>query len=95
MQHTIKPLAEKAAIPTKGWHTLRYSSTTSLRQCGNHPKVVQDVLRHASQRMTQDVYDEAVSEEKRKANKKVVRLVKRPQNPHKGAGRGVAAAGLI
>jgi integrase len=91
MQHTIKPLAEKEGIPIKGWHTFRHSSTTLLRQCGNDPKIVHGLLRHASQKMTQDVYDEAVSEEKRNANKKVVRLVTRPKKPRKGVLKGVAA----
>jgi len=91
MQHAIKPLAEQAGIPIKGWHTLRHSYTTLLRQCGNDPKVVQGLLRHASQKMTQDVYDEAVSEEKRKANKKVVRLVTRSKKPRKGVAKGVAS----
>jgi integrase len=86
MQHHIKPTAHAAGIPIKGWHTLRHSYTTLLRQHNGDPKVVQDLLRHASQRMTQDVYDAAVSDEKQAANSKVVRLVTRS----KGVAKGVA-----
>jgi hypothetical protein len=45
MQHHIKPAADKLGIPLKGWNPLRHSYTTLLRQSGNNPKVVQDVLR--------------------------------------------------
>jgi integrase len=37
-----------------------------LRQNGNNPKVVQDLLRHASYQITANIYDAAVSDEKRK-----------------------------
>jgi integrase len=97
MQHHIKPAALAAGIPIKGWHTLRHSYTTLLRQNNNDPKVVQDLLRHASQRMTQDVYDTAVSAEKQEANSKVVRLVTRALVPARnGVVNGVAKiAGLV
>ena len=42
-------------LPLKGWHTLRHSYTTLLRQNGNDPKVVQDLLRHASYSITANV----------------------------------------
>ena len=48
MQHHIKPVAAKTGIEIKGWHTLRHSYTTLLRQNNNNPKVVQGLLRHAS-----------------------------------------------
>src|SRR5215831_2639110 len=77
MQIYIKPVAAKLAIPLKGWHTLRHSYTTLLRQNGNDPKVVQDLLRHASYQVTANIYDSAVSDEKRKAHSGVIRLVTR------------------
>jgi integrase len=79
MQHRIKPVAAKLGIPLKGWHTLRHSYTTLLRQNGNDPKVVQDLLRHATYNITANIYDSAVSKEKRKAHRKVLRLVTRTQ----------------
>jgi integrase len=75
MQLYIKPVAAKLVVPLKGWHTLRHSYTTLLRQNGNNPKVVQDLLRHASYGITMNIYDSAVSDEKRKAHSGVMRLV--------------------
>ncbi len=77
MQHHIKPVAEDLGIPLKGWHSLRHSYTTLLRQNGNNPKVVQDLLRHATYNITANIYDAAVSEEKREAHRGVLRLVTR------------------
>jgi len=77
MQHHIKPVAAKLGIPLKGFHTLRHSYTTLLRQNGNNPKVVQDLLRHASYQITANIYDAAVSDEKREAHSGVIRLVTR------------------
>jgi len=80
MQHHIKPAASKAGIAIKGWHTLRHSYTTLLRQNNNDPKVVQALLRHSSIKVTMDVYDQAMSKEKHIAHQKVLRLVTRKQN---------------
>jgi integrase len=77
MQVYIKPVAAKLGIPLKGWHTLRHSYTTLLRQNGNDSKVVQDRLRHASYQITANIYDSAVSDEKREAHSGVIRLVTR------------------
>jgi site-specific recombinase XerD len=50
MQHHIKPVAQRLGIPLKGWRTLRHGCTTLLPQNGSNPKVVQDLLQHASYR---------------------------------------------
>ena len=63
------------AVELQGWHTLRHSYTTLLRQNGNATKVIQDLLRHASYSITANVYDSAVSDEKREAHSGVMRLV--------------------
>ena len=39
IQHFIRPAAARAGIRIKGWHTLRHSYTTLLRQNDNDPKV--------------------------------------------------------
>ena len=75
MQLHIKPVAVDLGIPLKGWHTLRHSYTTLLRRNGNDPKVVQDLPRHASYGITANVYDAAMSEEKREAHSGVIRLL--------------------
>jgi integrase len=69
MQLYIKSVAAKLGVPLKGCHTLRHSYT--------NPKVVQDLLRHASYSITANVYDSAVSDEKRRAHSGVMRLVTR------------------
>ena len=76
MQVYIKPVAARLGIPLKGFHILRHSYTTLLRQNGNNPKVVQDLLRHASYQIIANVYDEAMSAEKRQAHSEVIRLVR-------------------
>jgi len=70
MQHHIKPAASEAGIEIKGWHTLRHSYTTLLRQNNGDPKVVQGLLRHNSIKVTMDIYDEAMSDEKQMAHRK-------------------------
>ncbi len=79
MHHHIKPAATKAGIAIKGWHTLRHSYTTLLRQNNDDPKVVQALLPHNSIKVTMGVYDEAMSDEKQVAHRKVLRLVTRKQ----------------
>jgi integrase len=56
---------------------LRHSYTTLLRQNNNNPKVVQGLLRHASYSITMNVYDEAMSEEKRNAHRGVIQQLNR------------------
>ena len=78
MQHHIKPVAgAKTGIEIKGWHTLRHSYTTLLRQINNNPKVVRGLLRHASYAITMNVCDEAMSEEKRNAHRGVIQQLNR------------------
>jgi hypothetical protein len=73
MQHSIKPVAEKAGIKgLKGWHTLRHSYAKILRQHNGDVKVTQELLRHSSIKVTMDLYAQAVSHEKRVAHTNVV-----------------------
>jgi len=58
-------------------NTLRHSYTTLLRQNNNNVKVVQGLLRHASYSITMNVYDEAMSEEKRDAHRGVIQQLNR------------------
>jgi integrase len=75
IQHFVKPIAAELGIQLKGFHTLRHCYTTLLRQSGNDVNVVQDLLRHASYKLTMDVYDDAVSSEKREAHSGVILLI--------------------
>jgi integrase len=91
MQHLIKPLAEKAGIQgLKGWHTLRHSYATILRQHNGDVKVTQELLRHSSIKVTMDLYAQAVSEEKRVAHTNVVELLVSKKNASSQAVQEIA-----
>jgi hypothetical protein len=95
MQHHIKPAASEAGIEIKGWHTLRHSYTTLLWQNNGDLKVVQGLLRHNSIKVTMDIYDEAMSDEKQMAHRKVLRLVTRKEDRavmRTASGTGVPAS---
>lgn len=73
MRHRIQPMARAVGITKKiGWHTLRHSLATSLLRNGEEIKVAQELLRHSSSRITLDIYAQAVSADKRKAQSRVV-----------------------
>jgi integrase len=58
-----------------GWHTFRHTFGTILNANGENPKVIQELLRHANLRVTMDTYVQAMSDEKRKAQSKVVEMI--------------------
>jgi integrase len=58
-----------------GWHTFRHTFGTILNANGENPKVIQELLRHATLKVTMDTYVQAVSDEKRKAQSKVVEML--------------------
>jgi integrase len=73
MQYHIQPIARAVGIRKKiGWHTLRHSFASSLHRNGEGIKVVQELLRHSSCRITLDIYAQAVSADKRRAQSRVV-----------------------
>jgi len=53
-------------------HTFRHTYSTLLHANGEDPKVVQELLRHSSIKVTMDVYTQAVTATKRKAQSRVV-----------------------
>lgn len=64
----VKPAAAKAGITKRvTWHTFRHSLASFLGQSGENVKTVQELLRHASSRLTQDVYQQGSTEAKRLA----------------------------
>jgi integrase len=72
----IKPAAKAAQLGDDiGWHTFRHTYSSMLRQLGVDVKVQQELLRHADIRTTMNLYTQAVSEQKRAAHSKVVRMV--------------------
>jgi integrase len=80
MHHFIQPVARKLGIGQISWHTFRRTYSTLLRDNGEDPKVVQELLRHSSIKVTMDVYTQAVTATKRKAQAKVVEMIV-PKNP--------------
>jgi len=73
MQYHIQPAAKRAGISKNiGWHTFRHSYTTLLQSNGEDVKVVQELLRHGSAKITMDVYAQAVTQAKRTAKRRVV-----------------------
>jgi integrase len=54
------------------WHTFRRTYTSLLTSNNENVKVVQELLRHGSVRITMDVYAQAKMQDKRNAQLKVV-----------------------
>ena len=75
MRHFIQPVAKKLGIGKISWHTFRHTYSTLLHANGEDPKVVQELLRHSSIKVTMDVYTQAVTATKRKAQSRVVEMI--------------------
>jgi len=68
MKDHVRPAAITAGITKKiGWHTFRHSLASLLGQEGEDVKVIQDLLRHASSKITSDVYQQGHTAAKRSA----------------------------
>jgi integrase len=73
-----KPALERARVTKQvSYHTFRHTFGTLQNANGENPKVVQELLRHASLRVTTDVYMQAVGPQKREAQSNLVKLVRR------------------
>ena len=72
----VRPAATTLGI-TKliGWHTFRRTYATLLKSSGADVKVVQDSLRHANARITMELYAQALTQDKRTAQTKVVQMI--------------------
>jgi integrase len=77
MGYHIQPAAQKLSIEKRiGWHTFRRTYSTLLKDNGEDVKVVQELLRHSSTKMTLDVYAQALTPTKRAAQRKVVHMIR-------------------
>jgi hypothetical protein len=76
----IKPAAAKAGVGTNiGWHTFRHTYRTWLDSTGAPIAMQRELMQHASIETTMNVYGRAMmSDAKRQANSKVVRMALRP-----------------
>ncbi len=101
MRYYIRPAAGKCGISKEfGWHTFRHTYSTLLRAVGADIKVMQELLRHASSRVTMDTYTQAVTSAKRLAQSAVVSLFHREPDPPAirvapGAAENSSAAGVV
>ena len=76
MRTIIRPAAAKIGIAQHiGWHTFRHTYSSLLRANKTDIKVTQELLRHASSRVTLDTYTRAVTAQKRRAQSSVIRLL--------------------
>lgn len=80
LRKQIRPAAKRAGISARiGWHTFRRTVATLLTANNEDIKVVQELLRHANSRITLDIYAQAVTPAKRRAQAKIVnQLIGKP-----------------
>ena len=70
MRSRIKPVIQRLGIQKKvSWHTFRRTYATILKANGEDVKVVQELLRHGSSRVTLDIYAQAQMPAKRAAQR--------------------------
>jgi integrase len=76
MRNLIRPAIRDVRITKPiGWHTFRHTFSTLLRANRTDIKVMQELLRHASSRVTMDTYTQAITAQKREAQSGVVELI--------------------
>jgi integrase len=77
MRDYIQPMARSLGIEKKmSWHTFRHTFSSILKGNGEDVKVVQELLRHSTSRMTLDTYTQALGPDKRAAQSKVVGMIR-------------------
>jgi integrase len=68
LRNHIRPaLARLGIIKRIGWHSFRHGFSNLLRSNGVDLKTAQELLRHANSRVTLDIYQQSVTEERRRA----------------------------
>lgn len=78
MRYYIQPAAKRVGIKKMiGWHTFRHTFSTLVKSLGVDPKVVQELVRHASFKTTMDGYTQALEEPKRQAQERLAALIMR------------------
>ena len=81
MRYHIQPAIKRLGIHKRvAWHTFRRTYTSLLHANGEDVKVVQELLRHSSSRVTLDIYAQALMPAKRAAQQKVVEMVRREKS---------------
>ena len=68
LRRHVRPALNRIGVTKRiGWHSFRHGLATTLRQHGVDIKTAQELLRHASGRITLEIYQQAVGDEKRAA----------------------------
>jgi len=76
LNRRVRPAATTLGITKRiGWHTFRHTYASLLKSSGADVKVVQDSLRHANARITMELYTQALTQDKRTAQTKVVQMI--------------------
>ena len=79
----LRPEVKAAGIEGRiGWHTFRRTYATLLKANGEDVKTVQELLRHANSLVTMNLYAQAITDVKRKAQSRLVSMLldENPQN---------------
>jgi integrase len=63
MNRYVKSAAKRAGLKGINWHSFRHSFQVSQRRAGTHPKLISDLMGHASVSTAMDVYDHASESE--------------------------------
>jgi integrase len=81
----IRPAAVRAGIEKRiSWHTFRHTFSTLLIANGEDIKVVQELMRHGTARITVEIYSQAITNIKRRAQQRIVRMITRTTGPSIG-----------
>lgn len=84
LRRHVQPQAKKLGISkTIGWHTFRRTFASLLKANGEDVKVVQELCRHANSNTTMSLYAQAFTEDARRAQNKVVVMVRNAAIPAK------------
>jgi integrase len=77
LKRCIRPAAVRAGVAKHiTWHTFRRTFATLLKANKEDVKVVQELMRHASAKMTLDIYAQAVTPDKRRAQSRVAEMLR-------------------
>jgi integrase len=78
MSKIIRAAAVRAKMTKRiTWHTFRHTFSTMLIANGEDIKVVQELMRHGTARITVEIYSQAISKVKRRAQNRIVRMIRR------------------
>lgn len=89
MRDHIARAARRSGITKKlGWHTFRHTFSILLRANEEDVKVVHELLRHASVKITLDVYTQAMTPAKRQAQSRVVAMIRPEVRGNGGVSKG-------